>query len=222
MKKEKKFLIARDIVLWLVIWGFVFGFFFLGMRQNGVGFVTAPIAVSFYFIIISALVLGVFRGHLHPYVRKFTIIPFIFLLIVFILSTIIYYVIPLYFTSPPPEIVNNPVLNFTELAFPFLVSKGFEILFQQIMIIVLISLLYELKIKFKQMMILIPVIFVLGHIGFFFIGYTLEGLFYAFWALVGIPIFIYLIEKVNYGFVYSYMIHYFFYVLAGAVSWVIL
>ena len=131
MKKEKKFLIARDIVLWLVIWGFVFGFFFLGMRQNGVGFVTAPIATSFYFIIISALVLGVFRGHLHPNVKKFTITPFISLLVVFLLSTLIYQIVPVFFDSPPSEIVNNPVLNFTQLAFPFLVSKGFEILFQQ-------------------------------------------------------------------------------------------
>jgi hypothetical protein len=108
------------------------------------------------------------------------------------------------------------------LDYRYLFSKSFELLFQQIMIVVLILSIHRMTTTMIHVIVIYGVIFSLAHLPIYpFIG-TNEKAFRVFYLVASITsaiLFPLLILKVDYGFVYSYAIHLSFYTLAALILW---
>jgi hypothetical protein len=109
------------------------------------------------------------------------------------------------------------------LDYRYLVSKAFEILYQQTMIVVLILIINGTINNLAGVMIVYAVVFGLGHfpmIGLFGEQQKSFTRFYVVVAVGSAIVFPVLILRVNYGFVYSYVVHSIFYTFLAGWFWV--
>jgi hypothetical protein len=98
-------------------------------------------------------------------------------------------------------------------------TKPFDILVQQLLIIVLVKKLSEQRMNLKQ----ITLIFILGfgaiHIFQIFKTDIIIGLAFTAGALLSSVLYPYMILKVKNGYIYNYMIHLAIYNIAAILTW---
>ena len=165
--------------------------------------------------------LGV-RATLARLTTQLTPTPFIVLILVYVVTVALYRVARVSFTRPEQLIERNPYELFLTLDYRYLFSKSFELLFQQIMIVVLILTIHRMTATMIHVIVIYGVIFSLAHLPIYpFIG-TNEKAFRVFYIVASIAsavLFPLLILKIDCGFVYSYAIHLSFYTLAALILW---
>jgi len=101
----------------------------------------------------------------------------------------------------------------------YLVSKSFEVLFQQLVIVALTLLLAATGLSMMGIVLTFLLLFGVLHLPMLLIVGTRLGLAYALAAATFAVVFPVLILRVHDGFVYSYAAHWFAYMLAGAGVW---
>ncbi len=104
--------------------------------------------------------------------------------------------------------------------YKYLFSKSFDILFQQTMVVILTLLLLKNKFSILEIIFLFAFIFGSIHLGQYVYSGKFFGTYYLIFSMVSAIIFPILILKVNYGFVYTYSIHWLFYTLSGVFFWI--
>mgnify|MGYP000350859647 CR=1 FL=1 len=112
-------------------------------------------------------------------------------------------------------------ITFLTLDYRFLVSKSFDILFQQILIISLVMMLNQEGLSTLAISLIFAVMFGFGHVPILKIHKGLFGYFYLVASLISSFLFPYLIINYTYGFIYTYIAHWMFYTNSGIFFWII-
>jgi hypothetical protein len=212
---------AIDLLLWLLLWvaGWaVFGY----MLRRGIDYVKRFPVTCAYFITISIVIAVLFRTRLAPVAANFTPAPLVVLAFVYVVTIALYRVAHLRLARPQQLIERNPYELFLTLDYRYLLSKSFELLYQQVMIVLLILSIHDLTPALLHVVVIYGIVFPLAHLPIYpFIG-TNEKTFRVFYlvaSVVSAILFPVLILKVDFGFVYTYAMHLSFYTLAALVLW---
>jgi hypothetical protein len=212
---------AIDVLLWLLLWVAGWGVYGLMLRR-GIDYVKRFPVTSVYFLTLSLVIVFLFRATLARLAAQFTATPFIVLGFVYAVTIAIYRTARVRLTKPERLIERNPYEQFLALDHRYLLSKSCELLFQQIMIVLLILTIHSMTSSMIYVIVTYGVIFPLAHLPIYpFIG-TNEKSFRVFYLVASITsaiLFPLLILKVNCGFVYSYAIHLSFYTLSALILW---
>lgn len=213
--------LAIDVLFWLLLWVAGWGVYGLMLRR-GINYVKRFPITCLYFLTLSVLIVILFRTTLARVSTQFTVTPFIVLGFVYAVTITIYRTARLRLTKPERLIERNPYEQFLTLDYRYLISKSFELLFQQIMIVLLVLTIYDAAPKMIHVIVIYGVVFPLAHLPIYpFIGTNEKSfrMFYIVASIVSAILFPLLILSVDCGFAYSYAIHLSFYTLSALILW---
>lgn len=210
-----------DYLVWVLFWFLGMGMLLL-LPKNRRDYIKNWIIISGYFLVVSFAALYFFQNILSTLYEKLTFFP-LFILLSFFLFNFAGYFLSHRLLKKPVEIIEKySNLPFLSLDYRYMISKAFEIFYQQILIIVLIYILrYD---GFSIFWITVAFVFLFGfahlpalrlyHETWFGILIFLSALFSAFF-------FPYIILNFSYGFVYTYITHFLFYTNSGILFWLV-
>ncbi len=208
-----------DLLLWIFLWSALwFGFSLL--NKIGVDYIRRFYFTIVYFLSVSILILFFFWGEFSRFVRiKFNLIPFILIPVLFVFNALAYKFIRLKFKRPKKLINDYRGVFFLKLDDKYLVSKSFEIFFQQVLIVLLVALLQDHGFSLFRIMIVFALLFGIAHAYLIHSKGRLFGSFFIVSSVLSAVIFPFLIIRVPWGFVYSYFVHWLFYIFAAFLFW---
>ena len=208
----------QPFIVWILFWvlGWV-GFYIL--PKNKQSYTKNFISVSAYFIVISIFIAYYYKYILINIYNALTIFQII--LIIFFLSIIFltYFVSNKLLIKPVEFIEKYSTAPFLELDYRYIVSKSFEIFYQQLLIIALVYSLDEVGLNLTMITLVFAVMFGLSHIGSLKYHKNIFGIIILFSAILSSFFFPYLILKFKYGFIYTYIAHWLFYSNTGLLFW---
>lgn len=207
----------------LIIATFVFVMTFFSSVINKrfhISYTQGYIIASGYFFIASLLVIYHYHNYFKLLVQPIEAMPWVILIGLFVLNPLTYWFARKKLKRPTDFIYRNDSQNFIKLDYRYLVSKTFEILFQQTCIIVLVSLLAQAGLSLLAIMFLFFLLFGASHLPLFLTGNWIWATYYIVFSALSGFIFPPLILKLSSGFIYSFIIHWLFYTLAGVGFWI--
>ena len=207
------------LALWILLWAIGFGIFFFYLNKRRITYTENYITTSVYFLFLALAATLLFKEELKLLFAPFEVMPFALLIVTFILNGLAYYAANKFLTKPTLATRRNSTQYFFRRDFRYLVSKSFEILFQQVLIAVLILMLKEQGFSLDQIILIFSLLFCIVHLPLLKTAGVGFGVFYIFSSIVSAFIFPYLVLEVNHGFIYSYTVHWVFYILAGLSFW---
>ncbi len=207
-----------DIGIWIGLWVVTFGTFAL-LRKKGISYNKNYGWTILYFLIFTTISCLYFKDILVDVTAKFTIVPLIILVFIYILTVVIYYFSHKYLKKPAKLIEKYSDQHFIKMDYKYLFSKLFDILFQQVMITVLVLWLSKEFFSMTQIIIYFILLFGIVHLIGISIAGKIFGTYYLIMSLIGAVIFPILILNVNYGFVYNFIIHFLFYSISSLLFW---
>lgn len=197
--------------------------FFIGAREfwfkMDINMINNHIYSSVYFLFWSTVLFLVFEPWLAGLVSDFNVVPIIVLALLFLISWFTYYLLKHKLKPPKKLIKRYPKERFLTLSYRYLFSKSFDILFQQMAVVIAIIMLSKAGISFTTLTIGFALVFGFlharivqkeGNIGWIYvIASTFAGLIFPF-----------IILNIDYGFVYTYILHWMYYLLLGVYFWI--
>lgn len=200
-----------DLFIWIIFWFGIFGFSNQVLRKKGYTYTNRFLVTIVFFLFSNILVFFFFRDYFSSF---FTIgFNYISFLIMFFSITFFIYWLLRNFTEFRRGISG---FEYTYIKYSFLVSKGFEILLQDLL---LISLLYIFRVNFISNNIYFVLAFTL-FFGLVHLPLVIIKPGRGSWFLVivcftlGIILpLIYLLD--NFDFIYLYIAHWLFYIIGG-------
>ena len=201
-------------LLWLACWGVSFG-----LIKQGITYVSHPLVTSLTFLSFSAPLVVLHWRRLEPLTRQVTAAPFIALLLALALTLAIYALAPRFLPRPDALIARHPEEFYLRMDYRYLLPKSCELLFQQLVIVVLTLLLAATGLSLTGVVLGFLCIFGLLHLPMLRILGKTMGLSYGIASVTLAAVFPILILRVHAGFIYSYTAHWFFYTLAALVAW---
>ena len=144
----QKFKESKEVLWFLIIqsigWG---GFFFL--RSHGINYIDNYLITTIYFINLNLLYIYLFKDILKEKWSKPSKLQIALFLIFFIILSFVYYICGN--SSNLPNLLKEfPEIYLINFDFRYILTKSFEILFQQITIIFLILLMHKNKVSLKN------------------------------------------------------------------------
>ncbi len=213
---EVKKPLVEKMFLWLFLWfGFWGGYYLLNFF--GFSYTKGFIITSAYYLLVSIIVILVFRKHFYIVFKEFSAIPFVFLGGIILASFATYWFANLYLGSIINSIAGISIGELESISYSYLITKIFEILVQQTFIVLLISFYIEAKMSLKKLVLTFILFFGGIHLVVFYTEGILIGGYYFFSSLIAGILFPIIIKKYNCGFIYTFSIHYGFYVLSGLI-----
>jgi hypothetical protein len=200
--------------IWLTGWGVAFW-----LIRKEINYVDNSIVTSLLFLALSAILIAAFWPRLAPLADNPTVLPFAVLLLTAVTAIGLYAVCRRYGRRPDGLIARHPEEFYLRLDPRYLVSKSFEVLFQQLVIVELTLLLASTGMSLRSIVLAFLALFGVLHLPMLRIVGRGLGLIYTLAAATLALVFPVLILRVHSGFVYSYAAHWFAYILAGAVAW---
>jgi len=208
----------RWLFLWIILWSI-----FLFIRKETMTNPQGYLLTSAYFLFSSVLIILIFKDYLKFVIpKKRSITPFIALLLSIALSFVIYYHLTINFQIPEEIsfLMESTIKDHFSLQGNFIIHTFFEVLFQQTLIILLTGF-FTIKMKLSMKKTLIYFLLVFGTLHL--IGLSVSGVYGSIFLIASIfasLIFPYIIARIEYGFVYSYIIHFLFHTLIGPILWI--
>lgn len=203
------------VAAWLGGWGLAFW-----LLKRGITYVDHYLILSAMFLAISALLVAVFWRRYAPLTSHVAVLPFLVLLLAIVVTVALYTVCPRYFNRPDALIAKHPEEFYLRMDYRYLVSKSFELLFQQLIIVALTLLLAAAGLTMTGVALAFLGLFGVLHLPMLRIVGKGIGKYYALAAATFAVVFPVLILRVHYGFVYSYAVHWFAYTLAALIAWI--
>jgi hypothetical protein len=206
----------ENVVAAMTIWSVGWGFFFFFMHKKKIDYVSHFFWTAGYFLFVAIITCIIFWSYISKVIQGFVIAPFIVLGIVIMTTVILYICLPKYFQQPEEYFEKYPNREYLKIDWRRLVSKSTDILAQQVFIVLLITFLSDAGLLLHQVIIAFLILFGLLHIPLI----TQEHGAWPSWLFGGAVvtfsiIFPLLILNIHYGFVYTYIIHWLFYVFVA-------
>lgn len=175
---------------------------------------------ALYFL-ATAIVTGVlFNGYVPRVFEGFVFVPVIVLIVVVIAHIALYLYLPKRLNVSKEYFLRYPTRQFLQLDPRRLVFKTADIVSQQLLIVLLVLFLQDAGLRLPQVILAFAIIFSAFHVPLtlFEKGKWPAWYFTAF-AMLSAVVFPILILKVQYGFVYSFIIHWVFYTATAVGFW---
>jgi len=131
--------LASALVVFVGAWEF-----WLIREKKGLNYINNFLFAGIYFLFWSAVLIFIFQEEFLKLTADFTVIPFIFLLLLFVFNALVYFFLPKFFKRPSNVIRNHPKEFFLYLDYRYVFSKSFDILFQQSVIILIVLFLQDM------------------------------------------------------------------------------
>ena len=202
-------------LIWLACWGVSFG-----LIRKGITYIDHPGITSALFLSFSVPVLAIHWRRLEPLASQFTAAPLLAFALAVALTLAVYAWIPSVLRRPDALFVRLPEEFYLRLDYRYLTPKSFEVLFQQLVIVVLTLLLAETGLSLVRIVFSFLGIFGLFHLPMLLVLGRGPGLAYGVASLTLAAAFPVLILRLQSGFLYSYAAHWFFYTIVAVVAWV--
>jgi hypothetical protein len=211
------FMIAVGVLalIWLACWGVSFW-----LIRQGITYVDNPLITSLTFLSFSVPLVVLHWRRLEPLAGQVTAAALVALLFAAVLTILVYAAVPNRFRRPVGLIARHPEEFYLRMDYRYLVPKTFEVLFQQLVIVVLTLLLAATGLSLTGVVLGFLCIFGLLHLPMLRIVRKAVGLSYGIASVTLAAVFPILILRVDSGFIYSYTAHWFFYTIAALVAWV--
>ncbi len=213
-------LLAHTTLL-ILMWFGTWAFFFFYLFSRGINYIDHHEVTTLYFLFVIITVIGLFGNRLALFVADYDKLPFGILAAAFLLNIAIYYYTPLFLRRPTTLIRKNPSAFFLTFDYRYLISKTFDILYQQIFVILLVAALDRMGFTIPQIIGAFALLFGLIHVPLVFVEGRFWGLYHTTAALLSAIVFPPLILMVPYGFIYTFIIHWGFYTLSGLLFWLV-
>ncbi|MFA6797456.1 MAG: hypothetical protein WCR40_02010 [Candidatus Paceibacterota bacterium] len=200
------------------IWLFVWAFFVLYLQPQKIDYINHYIITSLYFLLVIVFLTTVFREQIGKYVDKFTPRDLLAMSLFSLCVVISYHFIELLSDGSVLSEMRYSLPQLLQMDEKFLITKSFEIMFQQTFFMISIYYLFNDNISDYIDMLIFGLYTMIIHIPVLFIDGSVGKILFAVSFFAGV-IFSYCINKSKRGFVYSYMVHFGFYVLLSSVFW---
>ncbi len=209
---------SKLIAGWLTYWLVIFAFFVFAMKPNGVDYLNHYYLTSIFFIISIAFGVKIFNfkisfdavKNLNKQLLYIVVLSLIFLVLGYIIN------LNLPLSDKLVEFIYSKHILFPLFKFETSLTKIIDIAFQQSMIIGLVLVLYGRLKSRARVIIIFTIVFFLLHMPLLII-FSWSGLIFILPSLLAGFIFSYLILCFNYGIVYSFFVHQFFYIALGII-----
>lgn len=215
MKKQ----VAVYALLWLLAWCLGWGGFY-ALLSRDINYISEPAVTVLYFSAVTVAVSFLCRGSILA--RRDQLRPGFLLVpgLVCGLGVAVYAGFPLLFSPPSALIRQNPDMFFLHFSLRYLVSKLFDITFQQTLVLLLVASLARAGLSLRSVCLLCAVLFGGPHL--YLLGrngIVIGGYFLAFSLLAGL-VFPYAIMRFRRGLAYTFSLHLFFYIFTGSICWI--
>lgn len=207
-----------DILVWVSLWFITFGLLSV-LTKKGITYTQRYGWLIIFFLGCTSLAFFYFWKTVSKVMVKFMATPFIILLFVSILAIMVYYFSHKHLRRPTKLIEKYPHQFFIKMDYRYLLSKSFDILFQQVMIVILVLWLAQRGFSLSEITPWFVVLFGGIHLLALPLAGKIFGTFYLIASLFGAILFPMLILTVQYGFVYSYVVHFLFYTVSAVFFW---
>lgn len=201
-------------LLWIACWGVSFWFI-----RRGVTYIDNPTITSVLFLSFSVPVVVLHWPRLEPLTRQVTAAPLLAFALALALTLAVYALIPRILRRPEALIARHPEEFYLRMDHRYLVPKSFEVLFQQLVIVVLTTLLADTGLSLSGVVLAFLGIFGVLHLPMLLIIGTGPGLYYGVASVTLAAAFPLLILRLQSGFLYSYAAHWFFYTVVAVFAW---
>jgi len=205
-----------DLLVWFSIFFVVEGSAIL-MQNKNISFITHFYIYVPYFIAASLITLALFTERFSQFFSDKFLVPMIIMLISFIIGFLSYSWAKRFRTKAAVE---SSEFDFFRLDERYLITEIFEVIFQQIMILFLLSILLEYGIGTFHMMSIFVLIFVMTHAPMIFLIDKRVAVGFTIAAIPGSIIFISLILFADNGIFYSISLHFLSYAMLGVLYWI--
>lgn len=203
-------------LIWLACWGASFG-----LIRRGITYINHPAITSALFLSFSVPVVVIHWRRLGPLAGQFTAAPCLAFALAVILTLAVYGLIPRVLRRPAALIARHPEEFYLRMDYRYLAPKSFEVLFQQLVIVVLTLLLAERGLPLAEIVFAFLGIFGVLHLPMLLVIGRGPGLAYSIASLTLAAAFPLLILGVHSGFLYSYVAHWFFYTVVAVIAWLL-
>ena len=200
---------------WLAGWGLAFW-----LIRSGKSYIDNYLLMSVVFLAFSALLMAMFWPRFAPLASDVTVLPFAVLLLAVVVTLGVYALCPRYLRRPDALITRHPEEFYLHMDYRYLVSKSFEVLFQQLIIVALTLLLAATGLSMTGIVLAFLGLFGVLHLPVLRVVGKGLGMSYTIAAATLAAVFPVLILRFHSGFVYSYALHWFGYTLAALFAWV--
>jgi hypothetical protein len=209
-----------NFLIWIVFWFVGWGVLMIIFKKRS-DYIKNFIFVSVYYLVVSFIIIFSFRNIFGEIYNKMTIFPLVILLVFFIINFLEFFFSNRFLTKPIKFIEKFSEVTFLRMDYRYLISKSFDILFQQLLIIVLILIMYKSGMGIILITVIFSFLFGFGHVPIIKIHKTFFGYFYLAASLFSSFLFPYLIIHFKYGFIYTYIAHWLFYTNSGIFFWIL-
>lgn len=212
------------VAVWLVLWVVAWRVFYGPLSSRHINYVDKFAVTAAYFLVLTALAVIVFRGTLLPLADTITKTSVVVLAVAIGAQFVVYILSRRFLQKPQAMIDRHPLEFFLTFDYRYLISKAFEVLFQQAMIAALILTIHRITGNLLETVFIYMAVFALAHIPMMKLFGTQTKSFAWFYIAAAIAsgiIFPPLILNVDGGFLYAYAIHSFFYTVLGGTFWII-
>lgn len=199
------------ITVWILCWVIIKGTFY-AFSNRGFLYIKQYKLITIYFIFSSIIVYLLFQKDITFFVSDISIQESFVLAVFFVIISSMYLLSPLLFTKKQ---LDSNALALTKMDIRYLFAKSFEIVFQQLLIIALVSILKHANIETLFIYITFSLLFGSLHLPLMKIRGKRFGMYFSIAAFISGFLFPYFIIRFSNGYVYSYMLHWGFYLVTG-------
>ena len=203
---------------WMAAWVGV-GTIFVLLVRRGVNYLDRYPLTALYFLLATVVVAAPFRGLLVPLLHELRPIHAVLFAIVLGLHVLVYRWLPRRMARPEALIRAHPHIYWLRMDQRYNVSKPVEILFQQILFVSLVLLLERSSMPRIGWNLLLIALFASLHIPIIALVGRYFGLYYLGSSLVAAVLFPAVILSRPDGFVYSYLLHWLYYLASAVFFW---
>jgi len=200
------------------IWFGVWAFFIFYMQPHGIDYIHNYLSTCIYFLLVIVYLTTAFKDEIGAYVDKFSPTDLLIMALFSLGVSLIYYFTALFTQHSPLVPLSGHLPSALALDYRFLLTKSFEIMFQQCFFMISIYYLFNNNVSKTTDMLLFGFYTLLIHVPIVFIPNSAGKILFSVSFFAGV-IFSYCITKSKKGFMWSYMIHYGFYVLLAVTFW---
>jgi hypothetical protein len=206
--------IAGLPITWMAVWLF----FVLYLQPQGIDYTDRYLITCLYFLVIITYLTFIFKKQIGEYVDKFSPKDLLNMVIFALFVIVTYFFIKIFSESSPLNAIKSTLPQMLWLDQRYLVTKSFEIMFQQTFFMISIYYIYNEKLSDYLDMLIFGLYCLILHFPVLFIEGSMGKILFSVSFFAGV-IFAYCITKSKKGFIYSYMIHFGFYVLLATIFW---
>lgn len=201
-------------IIWFIIW--VTFIFYL--EPQGIDYINNYLLTAIYFLLVIVALTSVFKKELDDYVDNFSPRDLGVMILFSIFVVTIYYLIGIFSENSSLFYIKDNLYPAFQLDNRFLVTKAFEIMFQQVFFMISIYYLFNNNVSKTIDMLLFGLYAMYLHLPMLFLSFKVGKILFFASFFAGL-IFSYFITKSKKGFIYSYMVHFSFYVILAVVFW---